>query len=127
MNIRYSGNYSHETGLSKLTDKLFLSNFFSNRYYGNRSTNLVFTIVCLDEVVKQTCRYSKVQNRVNWDIVLNYLDFVCNSEIERKQKLAYEIISSFDILLKYPQLNFDVDSIKKDLFLYFTELKWITK
>lgn len=127
MNIKYSADYSHETGLSKLTDELLLSVFFSKRFYGNRSTKIVFTIVCLESMVKQTCRFSKVENRLNWNIILNYLDFVCNSEQKKKQVLAYEIITSFDIILKYPELNFDVDSIKKDLVLYFTELKWISK
>lgn len=126
MNIRYSADYSHETGLSKLTSELYLSDFFSNRYYGNMSTNIVFTIVCLDHRVKQICQYSNLQNRLNWNIILNYLDFISYSEQEKKQNLAYEIIRSFDVLLKYPKLNFEVDSIKSDLVLYFTELKWMT-
>ena len=126
MNMRYSADYSYETGLSKLTSELYLSDFFSKRYYGNISTNIVFTIVCLDQSVKQICQYSRLQNRLNWNIILNYLDFVSYSEQEKKQNLAYEIIRSFDILIKYPKLNFEVDSIKRDFVLYFTELKWIT-
>ena len=124
--MRYSADYSYETGLSKLTSELYLGDFFSKRYYGNISTNIVFTIVCLDQSVKQICQYSRLQNRLNWNIILNYLDFVSYSEQEKKQKLAYEIIRSFDILIKYPKLNFEVDSIKRDFVLYFTELKWIT-
>lgn len=98
---------------------------FIYRNYGNNEIELFFVVNCLKFQVKNRVRFSKIDKRLYWDVILNYEIIKKASMEEKKEILAKSIIESFDVLDKYKKLNLNKDKIKEDAKKYFVELGWL--
>lgn len=98
---------------------------FIYRNYGNNEIELFFVVNCLKFQAKNRVRFSKIDQRLYWDVILNYEIIKKASMEEKKEILAKSIIESFDVLDKYKKLNLNKDKIKEDAKKYFVELGWL--
>ncbi len=102
-----------------------INNKFVYRDYGNHDVELFFVVNCLKFQAKNRVRFSKIDKRLYWDVILNYEIIKKASMEEKKEILAKSIIESFDVLDKYKKLNLNKDKIKEDAEKYFIKLGWL--
>lgn len=83
-----------------------------------------FVIHCLKFPVNNRTRFAKKDNVLYWDVILDY-DVIKNADVkEKKILLANSIISSFDVLDKYKNLNINKIAVQEDVEKYFQQLNW---
>lgn len=125
MKITNSVDIYEDSGLKNLIHELNLKKFFEDKDYGNNSVEFFFVINCLKFPVKNRIRFAKKDKVLYWDVILDY-DTIKDAAIKEKRKiLANSIITSFDVLDKYKNLNINKNAVKEDAEKYFRQLNWL--
>lgn len=125
MKITNSVDIYEDSGLKNLIHELNLKKFFEDKDYGNNSVEFFFVINCLKFPVKNRIRFAKKDKVLYWDVILDY-DTIKDAAIKEKRRiLANSIITSFDVLDKYKNLNINKNAVKEDAEKYFRQLNWL--
>jgi hypothetical protein len=125
MKIGDSADIYEDSGINPLLNEMELEKYFLAKSYGNNEVSLFFVINCLKFDVKNRIRFSKKDNCLYWDVILDY-EVVKNAEVKKKKMLlASSIINSFDVLDKYKKLGLNKEAIKEDAKKYFEGMGWL--
>jgi len=103
--------------------------YFNKKYFGEKPKGIFIVLMCRQPYLKfkQRKRYSKKDNILYLDIMLNYDEMINSEKTKRNEIIATNIISELPIVLeKYKFSGFDLELFKKDLVKYFVEKKVIT-
>lgn len=130
MKIDLSADVYEDSGIVNLISKIcgeLMPEFFGNKNYGNNEVEIFMVINCVPHDFKLRKRYDSKEKVLYWDIILDY-NVIKKAKIENKKNiLANNIISSFDILDNYKKLHLDKDRLKSDMRLFFASIGWIEK
>ncbi len=127
MKIGLSADFYYDCKIEKLVFALtdHMPKYFEPKDYSNNAIEIFMVIICDPRDLKLRKRYDSKDQVLYWDVILDYKKVKNSSAQERKQILANNIISSFDILDKYPKLHLHKENFKKDLISYFNSLGWL--
>lgn len=116
-NILSDANW--EAKIDHVQRVLDLWNFFYHRNYGNDlSGGIVVVLMCRDPEYKfkQRIRFSKKEQKLYMDIMLDYLNFVTASHAQRRQMVAKHLQTEIPLVIaKYKFKDFDLERFSTDL------------
>jgi len=127
MEIWLNGDYDERININRLLFQITedLPVFFSDKDYGNNNIIIAITFFSYPEKMIQRIRFSKKENILYWDILIEYKKIKEAKQDEKKEILANSFIESFDFLDKYKRLDINKDRIKEDALFFFRNVKWI--
>ncbi len=128
MKIGVSADFYYDCKIEKLIFALtdHMPKYFEEKDYGNNSVEIFMVIICDPKDLKHRKRFDSKENVLYWDVIMDYKKVKRSTIQERRKILADSIISSFDILDRYPKLNLHKENLKEDLVSYFNSLGWLT-
>jgi hypothetical protein len=117
---------------SKLNEFTYTKRFFENKNYGSSCNEIGFEINvldtdCYDRKIekKETLRFMSKRKCMNFQIYLDFEEFVKGNETSKTQQLTDGLYGCILILEKRKIEGFDIDTFKEDLFLYLVARKII--
>lgn len=127
MIIKASSDIREDSGIDSMMHDFKLGRIFREKDYGNNSIELCFVLNCFESinVIKNRIRFSKVEQVLYWDVILDYEKVKVADMAEKKRLIATEVIKSFDVIDKYPKLGLDKKRMKEDAGKYYEEMGWL--
>jgi hypothetical protein len=119
-----------ETGVSETIQGLnaAFSEYFGNRSYDDSGINITIILMCRDPrwQFKQRIRFSKKENKLFMDLMLDWKLMVRSNQITRKKSVA-EIMTAEAprIIAKRKFKDFDLSRFTSDLREWFEVHGWI--
>ncbi len=131
--MRFSTLYdaNSEAGLDKVFDSFDdggFEDFFENKFYDDSGIKITVVFMCRDTQLnlKQRIRFSKAENKLYVDLMLNLEAMRISSTDLRKRLVAKALLTELPpILEKYNFRDFDLKRFKSDLYEWFQQHAWL--
>jgi hypothetical protein len=128
MNFFITCDAHKDSGLNELLNVMDLDEYFSEKQYDDSATELAVILMCRDPYLnfKQRIRFSKAENCLYMDIMLD-LDQMKNASPERRKRIVAEklVTEVPQIIKKYKFRDFDLKRFSSDLIEWFEKHGWI--
>jgi hypothetical protein len=103
-----------------------LQNHFREKNYGNGLKNIAIGIICVgpefDFFFKEQKKYMKNKKILEYDVKLDHKKFKESNEIEIRNMVKDNILSSLHILEDLKISDFDCEAFKADLKTFFQNM-----
>jgi len=101
--------------------------FFNNREYGPGITSFYIGMICVNPQndLHQKLgkpKYNKKTKVLEYDLKLDYKQFMHATDLERKEILAEKVINSLASIEQLKIKDFDLESFKRDLTVFFRDV-----
>lgn len=132
MKFDITAEYEHETKLGAIKNDLQdegLFQFIETNDYSDHQFEIFAVLSCLspESQAKQRIRYSKTEQVLYCDIMLNYEEMISADDMHRRDFVASAILKQLpEIVDKYPFLEIDAEGLADDLRNWFTQHGWIS-
>jgi hypothetical protein len=104
--------------------------YFAERYYDDSGINITVVLMCRDPYLnfKQRIRFSKNENKLYMDIMLDFNQMKYADSATRKRIVAEKLINEVpQIIAKYKFKDFDLKRFSSDLRGWFEQQGWVDK
>jgi len=124
---------SIESGLNDLLNALYGANFdsyFAEKYYDDSGIDIFIVLMCRDSQwnFKQRIRFSKKENCLYTDIMLDLEQMKGADAVTRKRIIAEKLVNEVpQIVAKYKFKDFDLKRFSFDLRSWFEQQEWVEK
>jgi hypothetical protein len=123
MHFRITGDISSDSGVGKIITDLSGPTrlFFKQKEYGTGINGIVIVLMCQDSSLnlKRRLRFSKKENFLYMDIMLDLDEMKAATPEKRKQNIIQRVIKEVhENLSKYSIKNFDIEKCVADLKEY---------
>lgn len=119
MRFFLTADYNWESKLDHAIRNLELREYFLDRNYGDGlSGGIAVVLMCRDPALnfKQRIHFSKKDDVLSMDIMLDLPFFVSATHTQRREVVAKSLISEIPrVIKKYKFKNFDVETFSSDL------------
>ncbi len=119
MHFFLTGDYNWESKVDHAIRNLALKDFFRNRNYGEDiSGGISVVLMCRDPALgfKQRIRFSKKNQALSMDVMLDLPFFVSATHSQRREEVARKLIAEVPrVIGKYKFKNFNLASFSGDL------------
>lgn len=99
--------------------------FFEEQDYGSSINSLVIILMCRDSYLnfKQRIRFSKKEETLYMDIMLDLEQFMKNTQKEREEIVVDKLISEVPLIIaKYKFRDFDLLTFEKDFKIQMSKI-----
>ena len=125
MRFNILGDFTTESGLGnilKIFSETRYRDFFSSKSYGGDLSGITVVLMCQDPALnlKQRIRYSKEEQKIYVDIMLDLSEVVKMDPRSLKEMVAKKLVDeTLHILGKYNPENFNIQEFESDLRAIF--------
>lgn len=122
---------NQETGIRDAILSLTANNFYNfieEVNYGNTLQHLAIFFMCLDPKIqfKPRIRFTRMDQTLCLDIILDYYQFVMMTHEQRVSELCKKLILEMPVIIqKYEIIDFDLDKLVRKFSQWFNEYNFI--
>lgn len=128
--MRFSilADFDHESAIDKVMDRFHevgVRKFFQEKNYGGTLMGITIVLMCRRPALKfkQRIRYSRKEEKIYLDLMLDYTEFISVSQEQRDKITARKIIDEVpSIIRKYKLPDFNYEEFESDLGMLMSKI-----
>lgn len=133
MRFAILGDSHWEARLDEISEALAdgkFREFFEDRFYDDSGLKISVILMCRDPRLefKRRIRYSRSENKLYMDVMLDFNEMKQASSVNRKRIVAEKVMTDVpQTVAKYKFKNFDLKRFSQDLLEWFEVNHWLGK